>query len=148
MGAHVFQSNPRIKPRFDKPNSCRRTGVAPVSRAFLQITWRFMRLGRTLPGPDQSARGLAQSKTLARMALAFVNAKRLGLRWPSTAFPQRRVSPISFRKKSLYDLWKRSDFNFLAWNESFFHRHRAHSKVNPLFKMETGATPVLRWQPR
>ena len=48
--------------------------------------------GRTLLRPDQSARGLAQSKTLARMALALANAKRLGLRWPSTAFPQN-MSP-------------------------------------------------------
>jgi hypothetical protein len=47
-----------------------------------------MRTGVSLLGPDQSARGLAQSKTLARMAMALVNAKRLGLRWPSTAFPQ------------------------------------------------------------
>jgi hypothetical protein len=45
--------------------------------------------------PDQSARGLAQSKTLARMAIAFMNAKRLGLRRPSTAFPQD-VSPEYF----------------------------------------------------
>jgi hypothetical protein len=47
-----------------------------------------MRTGVSLLCPDQSARGLAQSKTLARMAMALVNAKRLGLRWPSTAFPQ------------------------------------------------------------
>jgi hypothetical protein len=51
--------------------------------------------GRTLLCPDQSARGLAQSKTLARMAIAFMNAKRLGLRRPSTAFPQD-VSPEYF----------------------------------------------------
>ncbi|HXS68784.1 MAG TPA: hypothetical protein VN761_08060, partial [Candidatus Polarisedimenticolia bacterium] len=34
----------------------------------------------------QSARGLAHSKTLARSMRAFCLAKRLGLRWPSTAF--------------------------------------------------------------
>jgi hypothetical protein len=45
--------------------------------------------------PDQSARGLAQSKTLARRFMADVNAKRLGLRWPSTAFSPRRVNPIA-----------------------------------------------------
>jgi hypothetical protein len=61
-----------------------------------------MRHGRTLLCPDQSARGLAQSKTLARRALACVNAKRLGLRWPSTAFPQRRGSSIFFRKHNRY----------------------------------------------
>jgi hypothetical protein len=43
---------------------------------------------------------LAQSKTLARTAMAFVNAKRLGVRWPATAFPQRRVSSTSFRKQN------------------------------------------------
>jgi hypothetical protein len=62
-----------------------------------------------LLGPDQSARGLAQSKTLARMAMAIVNAKRLGLRWPSTAFSPERVSLNIFPKtKSPYDLWQSS----------------------------------------
>jgi hypothetical protein len=61
-----------------------------------------------LLGPDQSARGLAQSKTLARMTMAFVNAKRLGLRWPSTAFPKDVSSPPhSFQEiKALYNLWQ------------------------------------------
>jgi hypothetical protein len=66
--------------------------------------------GRTLLCPDQSARGLAQSKTLARMAITRANAKRLGLRWPSTAFfsPQD-MSPQHFSEnKSPYDLWQRS----------------------------------------
>jgi hypothetical protein len=36
--------------------------------------------GRPLLGPGQSARGLAQSKTLARRAMACVSVKRLGLR--------------------------------------------------------------------
>jgi hypothetical protein len=48
-----------------------------------------------LLGPDQSARGLAQSKTLARMDMAIENAKRLELRWPATAFFQD-VSPQQF----------------------------------------------------
>jgi hypothetical protein len=56
--------------------------------------------GRTLLGADQSARGLAQSKTLERMAMACVNAKRLGLRWPSTAFLPRRVSPTATQGSS------------------------------------------------
>jgi hypothetical protein len=52
-----------------------------------------------LLGPDQSARGLAQSKTLARMSMALVNAKRLGLRWPSTAFPKDTApQPLSGNK--------------------------------------------------
>jgi hypothetical protein len=59
-----------------------------------------MRHGHTLLGPDQSARGLAQSKTLARMSMACVSAKRLGLRWPSTAFPPRRVFPHIFQEKN------------------------------------------------
>jgi hypothetical protein len=57
--------------------------------------------------PDQSARGLAQSKTLARRALACVSAKRLGRRWPATAFSPERVSLNIFQKtKSQYDLWQ------------------------------------------
>src|ERR1035437_3787076 len=36
---------------------------------------------------SQSARGLAHSKTLARITKVFAGAERLGLRWPSTAFP-------------------------------------------------------------
>jgi hypothetical protein len=56
-----------------------------------------MRHGRTLLGPDQSARGLAQSKTLARRAMTCVSAKRLGLRWPSTAFLQDGY-PIAVRR--------------------------------------------------
>ena len=59
-----------------------------------------MRHGRVLLGPDQSARGLAQSKTLARRTMAHVNAKRLGLRWPSTAFPQA-VSPKHFSENKI-----------------------------------------------
>jgi hypothetical protein len=55
--------------------------------------------------PDQSARGLAQSKTLARRAMAFVNAKRLGLRQPSTAFLPRRVS-LNFFKKNRYMIYE------------------------------------------
>jgi hypothetical protein len=51
--------------------------------------------GYTLLGPDQNARGLAQSKTLARMDMAIKNAKRLELRWPATAFSQD-VSPQQF----------------------------------------------------
>jgi hypothetical protein len=59
-----------------------------------------MRTRRTLLGPDQSARGLAQSKTLARMAMVLVNANRLGLRWPATAFLPRRVPPTAFSKQN------------------------------------------------
>jgi hypothetical protein len=63
--------------------------------------------GRPLLCPDQSARGLAQSKTLARKAMACVNAKRLGLRWPPPLFP-KDVSPQLFLKTaSRYDLWQR-----------------------------------------
>jgi hypothetical protein len=53
-----------------------------------------------LLGPDQSARGLAQSKTLARMTMAFVNAKRLGLRWPATAF-SKKVSGYRFHRTKI-----------------------------------------------
>jgi len=74
-----------------------------------------MRHGRTLLCPDQSARGLAQSKTLARKVMACVSAKRLGLRWPSTAFPPRRVSLTFFREKSLYDLCRRSKKRLFAF---------------------------------
>jgi putative transposase len=38
----------------------------------------------------KSARGLAQSKTLARIFVAFVGAKRRGVRRPSAAFPRTR----------------------------------------------------------
>jgi hypothetical protein len=49
--------------------------------------------------------GLAQSKTLARMALALVNAKRLGLRWPGTAFLPRRGSFTFFRKQNRHVIY-------------------------------------------
>jgi hypothetical protein len=64
--------------------------------------------GRTLPGPDQSARGLAQSKTLARIIMALVCAKRLGLRWPSTAFPID-VSLQQLLENNNAILWQRSN---------------------------------------
>jgi hypothetical protein len=56
--------------------------------------------GRTLLCPDPSARGLAQFKTLARLSMALVNAKRLGLRWPSAAFPQD-VTPQHFSENKI-----------------------------------------------
>jgi hypothetical protein len=62
--------------------------------------------------PDQSARGLAQSKTLARMAPALVNAKRLGLRWSATAFPPRRGSSTFFRKQNRYKVLLFASFVF------------------------------------
>jgi len=43
----------------------------------------FMRKGR----PKQSARGLAHSMTLRAFQKSSCRAQRLGLRWPSTAFP-------------------------------------------------------------
>jgi hypothetical protein len=52
--------------------------------------------------PDQSARGLAQSKTLARMAMAFANAKHLGQRWPATALPPRRILSTFFSEQNRY----------------------------------------------
>jgi hypothetical protein len=83
-----------------------------------------------LPGPDQSARGLAQSKTLARMTMALVNAKRLGLRWPSTAFLPRRGYSTFLRKQ----------------NRQMIYGHALIRIISPgrNIKMGTGATPVLR----
>jgi hypothetical protein len=49
---------------------------------FLTVTVCFMQQGR----PPQSARGLAQSKTLRAFVKSSANALRLGLRRPSTAF--------------------------------------------------------------
>ena len=43
------------------------------------------------PRSGQSARGLAQSKTLRAAWESSANASRLGVRWPSTAFLQRTL---------------------------------------------------------
>ena len=66
--------------------------------------------------PDQSARGLAQSKTLARMAMAHVNAKRLGLRWPSTAFPKDVSSPTSFGKQNRHIIYGNALATRCGWD--------------------------------
>jgi hypothetical protein len=45
-------------------------------------------------------RGLAQSKTLTRMIMALVCAKRLGRRWPGTVFFPRRGASTFSRKQN------------------------------------------------
>jgi hypothetical protein len=40
--------------------------------------------------------------------MALVNAKRLGRRWPATAFPQDVALQHFLENKSRYDLWKSS----------------------------------------
>jgi hypothetical protein len=66
-----------------------------------------MRIGAQVVFPrTQAPGGLAQCKLLARRVMALVNAKRLGLRWPSTAFPKDVSPPTSFRGKTRYNLWQ------------------------------------------
>ena len=48
---------------------------------------RFARESRGRSTFLQSARGLAQSKTLRGFQESSYHAQRLGVRWPSTAFP-------------------------------------------------------------
>jgi hypothetical protein len=82
------------KLRPDKaPSSWTAAPSAAVSRNLSIENERFYKRqgdsceqGRTLLCPDPSARGLARSKARARLAMTFVNAKRLELRWLSTAF--------------------------------------------------------------
>jgi hypothetical protein len=71
-------------------------------RAFLKRHGASGERRRTLLDPDPSARGLAQSKTLARMTMVIENAKRFGRRWPSTAFSPRRVFSTAFRQQNRY----------------------------------------------
>src|ERR1019366_3497496 len=64
--------------------SLRRSATSPPS----------LRLGvfaslRLIPSPAQSARGLAQSKTLRAVRWSSATRQRLGVRWPSTPFPPR-----------------------------------------------------------
>src|ERR1019366_23661 len=73
--------------------SLRRSATSPPS----------LRLGvfaslRLIPSPAQSARGLAQSKTLRAVRWSSATRQRLGVRWPSTAFPPRTKPAPNFKR--------------------------------------------------
>jgi hypothetical protein len=74
----LFMPFPR---QVSRPSPGRFQAGKAVTKTLLKKYGALCGRGRTLLSPDQSARGLAQSKTLARMIMALVCAKRLGLRW-------------------------------------------------------------------
>jgi hypothetical protein len=66
--------------------AARQLGPA-VAVHFVIGTQKFIRIFRRRFICLQSARGLAQSKTLRVFRKSSYCAQRLGVRWPSTAFP-------------------------------------------------------------